>query len=50
MRIEDGKVYLEDIKNVKLYGELIVIEDKSKVPIVLKIDQLNEIINSITLK
>lgn len=44
MRIEDGKVYLEKITSIKLYGDLIVINDISGLPIVLTKKELEEIV------
>jgi hypothetical protein len=43
MRIEDGKVYLEEITSVKTYGDLIVMTDSSRMPIVFNKKQLEQI-------
>lgn len=43
MRIDEGKVYLEEITSVKTYGDLIVMTDVSRLPVVFNKKQLEQI-------
>lgn len=43
MKMEDGKVYLEEITSVKTYGDLIVMTDVSRLPVVFNKKQLEQI-------